>query len=255
MRLTIPVLGLEPIYLDQSIIAHESGKFDAATSYASKLVSRLSQKAYLTKKLPLKLGALNRLMGLMKETPKSYFEPMAGVGLSARLFDCTGDVILNDLDKGCQSVLKANFPKARVYGKDARKGHFPVVDLIFLDFNNFTMKRFLAGEELYVSMMDRAFASARMYVIVNDCTPFYFRYGKSSFETYSKLLSAELREINDYFFCARDLYRKRYNRDMMAVSYFDDSSFQLFGPKGKRGALRIEKAEPLRVVVSEGLLT
>lgn len=255
MKLIIP--EREPLVLDVGCasIKTESGKFDAKTSYASKLVTRLGQKAYRNQKLPLKLGACLTLLKRIQRLGghSSYFEPLAGVGLSARLFDSKGRVFLNDMDTGCQAVLRTNFPAAEVSGEDANTLNFPSVDLVFLDFNNFTMKRYLRGDEFYVNTMERAFSAAKKFVVVNDCSPFYFRYGVSAFENYSKLLNTPLHTVEEYLVALREFYKRRYRGwFLIHASYFTDSSFQLFAKKSE--FLKVERAFVLPVSLSEGLL-
>lgn len=253
LRIKLP--GCVALEIDRGAVRPEGGKFDAKTSYASKLVSRLDQKGYRLKKLPQKLGALKFLKEKMDSTPTSYYEPMAGVGLSARLFGVEGELFLNDLDEECQQVLRTNFPDAHVSGVDATQGEFPKVDLVFLDFNNFTMTRFLRGDSYYALMVDRAFESAKKFVVLNDCSPFYLRYGPSAYASYSKLLGSTLTTLEDYFFAARCMYKARYKAWIMeAVAYSGESSFQLFRRGRRTGVFRIEEAPGLPVEIGKGLL-
>lgn len=254
MKITLPTGP--SLVIDETTIAKEAGQFDASTSYASKLITRMGQHAYRTKKLPLKLGALSLLAARAASEGgyKSYFEPLAGVGLSAKLFNPKGSVTLNDLDLGCQAVLKANFPQAAVWGKDATTGFFPTADLIFLDFNNFTLKRYLSGDKYYVDMMDRAFSSARKFVILNDCSVFYFRYGEGSYETYSRLRGLPIHTTEEYLKSLPSLYSSRYDGwELIHAAYFSESSFQLF-KRGRKAELIVEKAVPLELKIGEGLL-
>lgn len=255
MKITIP--GREPLVLDRALIEPESGKFDASTSYASKLISRLGQKSYRMKKLPLKLGALRYLMteAVAAKDYSSYFEPMAGVGLAARLFNAE-DMILNDLDEGCQKVLKANFPNAKVYGKDAATGFFPVADMTFLDFNNYTLSKFARNDDLYGSMIHRAFDVTRRFVIINDCSQFYFRYGAKSYEKYSGMLGVKISTLSEYFEVLPAFYRQFYPEwCLIRVSHIGESSFQLFQrvSLNRKLPLRIDEAKLLPITIHEGL--
>lgn len=256
MKITIQ--GCEPLLLSSDLIAPETGKFDATTSYASKLVTRLGQKGYREKKLPLKLACLKVLKDRMKVLgyPKTYYEPLAGVGLSVKLFAPKGQLWLNDMDPGCQQVLKANFPKAKVWGGDMFGQGFPEADLIFLDFNDYTFKRYLTTN--YAEILERAFEHAKKYVILNDCSPFYFRYGEDSFKTYSKLMEVEVSTVREYFEAARRRYlnvpRHKGDWAMVHVAYFRESSFQLFcKPSAPFCVDAVDTGLP--VAINEGLLS
>lgn len=254
MKITITTCA--PLTLSEEDIAPESAKFDGKTSYASKLVSRLGQKAYRETKLPFKLECLRLLRNRANELGgyKTYFEPLAGVGLSARLFDPKGRTWLNDLDEGCQNVLKENFPKASILGGDALTMTYPTVDMTFLDFNDFTFKRYLQGA--YKDALCHALRCSSRFVVLNDCSPFYFRYGASSFEVYSKLMGCTLSSVEDYFKALRSEYAGAYPEwRMVHCAHFSESSFQLFY-KGKAPLVinSVKVGLPVRVNVG-GLLS
>lgn len=251
MKITIE--GCEPLHLTEELIAPESGKFNAETSYASKLVTRLGQKVYREKKLPAKLECLRILRTRARELGgyKSYYEPLAGVGLAAKLFAPTGKVWLNDMDPSCQQVLKANFPKATVWGGDMNGQGFPDADMIFLDFNDYTFKRYLTTS--YAGILERAFDHAKKFVVLNDCSIFYFRYGESSFKLYSKFLGKKISSREEYFKALRDRYP--YDEWKLAhVAYFSESSFQLFY-RGETSLKITQIRQGLPVKISEGLLS
>lgn len=257
MKVKFP--GAAPLTLSTDI-AFEEGKFDAKTSYASKLVTRLRQRSYREKKLPLKLSCLSILRdrALKMGDYRSYYEPLAGVGLSARLFDPNNKrkLWLNDLDEGCQKALKENFPKATVWGGDIIGQGFPKADMIFLDFNNFTWKRYLTGAECYPEILERTFKYAQKYVVLNDCSNFYFRYGAQSFVAYSKLLGATIASTPDYLTIIQKRYLERYpGWSMVHAAFFRESTFQLFY-KGSAPFIMTSLTEPtVSVTVSEGLLS
>lgn len=250
--------GCQPIAFPLGFEAGETGKFDADTSYAAKLLTRLKQRAYREYKLPAKLACLRALRVRAEALGgySSYAEPLAGVGLAVRVFDPKGALYLNDQDEGCRAVLAANF-KTKPTGKDALSMQFPAADLIFLDFNDFTFKRYLAGT--YQDPLTRAFDAARQFVVLNDCSMFYFRYGKGSYDVYGRLLGEKINTPGDYFRAIRKYYRERYPAwTLVEAAYFSESSFLLFsrGVRSKRAhrldSTLIEKVSP--VVFSEGLL-
>lgn len=230
------------------------GKFDARTSYADKLTTRLRTTTYRKKKLPAKLECLYAIKDRMQALGgySSYFEPFAGVGLSARLFAPTGTVALNDFDVGCAEALRSNFPSAIVTVTDAEGLEFPRSDLIFTDFNAFTLKRFRGGDNR--SVLDRAFDASQRFLLINDCSVFYFRYGKQSFDAYSRLMGVPICSVEDYFEQVRREYSSLYPRWSLAhVAYFTDSSFQLFYRGDASLGLTKIVAPVLEVSVGDGV--
>lgn len=249
------VAGCKPLVIPERLILKESGRFDSTTSYASKLVTRLSKKNYIENQLPFKLGSLNAFRVVIEaEGYSSYFEPLAGVGLSVRLFEPEGEVYLNDLDAGCCTVLRENFPSAVVTNADAVRMDFPRADVIFVDFNDFTLKRYLAGGSFYKGLLDKAFEAARKFVILNDCSVFYFRYGLRSYGVYGKLLGSPIKGVEDYLRRLQSFYAERYPQwCLVRVQYFRDSSFQLFSKKPLKFCLSSSSRLPVKI--SEGLFS
>lgn len=103
----------------------------------------------------------------------SYFEPLAGCGLTAKLLAPRhGGVYLNEKDVLCRRALQVNFPRAEVYGYNAEDAVLyetvEETDLTFLDFNNFTLYKFV--HNIYTNMMKHAFKISSKFVLVNDCT-------------------------------------------------------------------------------------
>jgi hypothetical protein len=89
------------------------------------------------------LGALGESIDGLRP-PKSALDLLGGCGFSAALIHhrfprC--ELILNDRDPLCAEVLRTNFPEDRVHQKDILSWDFPQADLIWIDFNNFTLKR------------------------------------------------------------------------------------------------------------------
>lgn len=221
----IIVRGYEPIVINDALLCSgEVESFGAGTSYVARLAAELRKPSYLTGRLPAKLMCLEALKERTGPV-SSYAEPMAGVGLSARVLG-GGDLYLNDLAEDCRQVLRANFSGEPTAG-DLERCEFRCGDLTFLDFNNFTLSRWLRGA--WSIPIDYVAAAFGRYVIVNDCTPFYFRYGTASYDVYSRLLGHVLTDPPEYFRAAARVWRERTGLRLLKVAYFRDSSFQLFG--------------------------
>lgn len=251
MRIVLP--GYQVLELPQEIIAPEQRPFNGTTSYASKLVTRLKQKSYREVKLPSKLNCLEVLKERMWELGgyKSYFEPLAGVGLSAALFQPKTSW-LNDLDEGCRKILLANF-FGTVTGEDALDMTYPLSDLIFMDFNDFTFKRFLKGT--YAEALARAFDNSRRFVILNDCSIWYFRYGQEAYANYSRIFDEPITSCTGYFEAVRKYHKERFGWNLIHTAFFRESSFQLFY-KGESNPLVSMIVPPVpQLKISEGLLS
>lgn len=237
----ICVEGYEPIVVPPELAVTETGAFDGHTPYVAKLVTRLKKRGYRERTLPSKLVCLEAIKARMYALGgyKSFAEPLAGVGLSARIFRCKGLIHLNDLDEGCQRILALNFPTEPT-GQDALKMKMPKVDVTFLDFNDFTMKRYLNGT--YKAVVDRAMESSKKFVVINDCSIFYFRYGANSYETYTKLLGEPIVDTEAYFVVLRRFFRKNYpDWWLVEADYFRDTSFLLFSRNKENLVVRYVK--------------
>jgi hypothetical protein len=249
----VSVRDYKPIVIPPKLMVKETKAFSADTPYVAKLITRLDKKSYLENKLPCKLLCLEALKKGMVDLGgyRSLAEPLAGVGLAARVLDGGGKMHLNDYDEGCYKILKHNFPEDDVTKQDMFSMKILKSDVVFLDFNDFTLRRFTKGP--YKEVVQRAMASAKKFVIINDCSVFYFRYGASSFEVYSKLLGLRITETPEYFRALRE-----YMEDVIEgwylvnVAYFRDTSFLLFAKIPS--ALKIEYVDkPKTTFISTSL--
>jgi hypothetical protein len=234
----LEIRGCEPIIIPDLLCSGMEGAFNGSTPYLNKVCARLRQRSYLQSKLPLKLMCLNRLRERVLELGgyRSYLEPLAGIGLSARLLS-PRKAVLNDLDPGCFAVLKQNFGKA-ARSVDAFDSTFSAADLVFADFNDFTMKRFFGT---YQKPLENFARTAQQFLIVNDCSPFYLSYGATSYGVYSKLLHQRLRTLTDYFEAVRPHY-SRLGFSLVHVTYISQTSFLLLARSSAR--LIIEQVLP-----------
>lgn len=223
----ITVEGYSPIILPSGLVSFEKGAFDSDTPYISKLMSRFGRRSYREKLLPTKLACLQSIRARTASLGgyESFFEPLAGVGLSARIFASSGALSLNDRDEACQAILRQNFTAA-VTGYDIHGMEFPPHDTIFLDFNDFTLKRLAAD---YGSVLKKGLGAANRFLVLNDCSVFYFRYGPKSFAVYSELLGQPISSVEGYFRALRIFLHKRFSEwYVVHAAYFRDSSFLLF---------------------------
>lgn len=230
MKLTIR--GYEPLIIPKEAIVPMKGSFDGQTPYIAKVAARWKQKSYIEKKLPLKILCLESIRDRAEAEGKfqSYSDPMAGIGISARIFGQKRFKFLNDLDVGCVQVLKRNFHAVAdppITSYDIMTADLSPAGMVFLDFNDFTMKRCLGK---YRGVMGRAFETAKTFLVINDCSPFYLRYGPAAFEVYSKLMESNIKSVGDYFRQAAVWYKK-YGWHLIQVNYFSETSFLLLSKR------------------------
>lgn len=243
------VKGCKPIVIPKELAVPEKGAFSGDTPYVAKLTTRLTKRGYLANKLPAKLLCLSELKKHMIALGgyKTLAEPMAGVGLSVRVLDNGGELYLNDMDEGCRSILELNFG-GEPTAQNAQKMELPWADVIFQDFNNFTFKRYLKGaKDIYAKIVDNTFGAAQKFVILNDCSVFYFRYGERSFATYSGYLGTEIHSVEEYFRAVAKFYHKQYPKwHLVQVAYFKDAAFLLFSLEKAKLAIKfIDNPEPI----------
>lgn len=249
MRLTIR--GYDPIVIPGKLLKPMSNGLKQDTSYISKIAARWKSRSYVTDKLPSKLLCLEsvRDRALHLGGYESYLDLLAGVGMSARIFEAPRNV-LNDFDPDCYKVLQSNCPKAHVTSCDITKFKgWTAADLVFVDFNDYTLKRGM--ERRYREVIENAVGLTRDFLIINDCTPFYFRYGEEAFKTYSRFMKKRITTVGDYFLALPPFY-KPLGLFLIHVAHFKDSSFQLWSkrPLVARTPLSVKKIEraPLGMV-------
>jgi len=200
------------------------------TSYLEKFLKRYSSsKNYREVLLPLKIKCLLNIKEEIKGKYKTYFDLLAGIGISGRIFH-EGESELNDFCPYCFEILKVNFPNQKVNNKDMFGYIMPKADFIFADFNNFTLKRFMNE---YKPILDMVFFNAQKYVLINDCSVFYLKYGLSSYKTYEKIIGEELLgNLNDFYEKVGRFFKKKYPEwSLIKIEAFKDTSFLLFEKK------------------------
>lgn len=212
-------------------LAFESTKFTMGndSSYAEKFIKRYrSSKHYRNVLLPLKLQCLFNVKKYLGDSYDSYLDLLAGIGISSRIFD-TDYNELNDFSGECYAILKENFksPNDTLYNIDMYHYNFNRFDFIFLDFNNNTLKKSLNE---YKPVIDNAFASANKYILINDCSVTYLKYGESSYKNYAKLLGVTSEELKiNYYSIIKQHYKKLYPTwSLTHIETHPQTSFLLF---------------------------
>lgn len=229
-------------------VAHGSFKMENSSSYLQKFVKRYnSSKNYRENLLPLKLQCLLNIQNIIAGKYNSYFEPFAGIGITAKIFACK-EMWLNDMSTECSDILYLNYKDKIVMNSNANHLiNFPNLDLIFADFNNLTIKRAL-GE--YKPLLDKTFATAQKYVILNDCSVFFLRYGKSSYDVYSKLYGGEIKNKDDFYGATIGFWNKLYpDWYVTRIEGFKDSSFILLSKEKVRPVVHINETHSIKTQI------
>ncbi len=171
---------------------------------------------------------------------ESYLEPLGGIGLDAQTFQVDpAQTYVNDIDPECLKVLQSKFRNVTSYDffDPAQRAELYGVqpDVIFVDFNDFTLFKFASGE-YRVETLD-TFAAAQTFSILNDCTPCYLRqFGRRSYERISRLLGKEITSVDEYFAALVPYYHEKMDWHLTDVEHFywaspkgnGASSYQLF---------------------------
>lgn len=222
-----------------------AGQFKGDTSYAAKFAQRCRKSVFMRKRLPGKIQSLQSLISVMGDYG-SYVDACAGIGVTGRIFGASvPKMYLNDQAEDCRACLQLNFPEAYISNYDAKVlGSLPAADVLLLDYNDFTLRRGLVGS--YKPMLEQLCSGPWDWVVLTDCTPFYFRYGAASFKSYSQLLGRGISSIEDYF---RELsyVLATMGLGLCRVAYWDDPLLEtafLLLSRRHAGAPCIDKVAP-----------
>lgn len=169
----------------------------------------------------------------------SYMEPFGGVGIDAMLFgNDPQQTYINDRDSQCLEILRANFPAECISSYDVSDcdqreellGKNP--DLLFVDSNNFTlttMTKTPTVPDLYRDLTMAAFDHAQKFVLINDCSCFYLKYGKKSFAKYSQILGFTIDSLDEYYHNVHRWWLQVVpDWHLVKIVHFGESSHQLF---------------------------
>jgi hypothetical protein len=157
-----------------------------------------------------------------KETePLKIVDGIARAGFWSAVFrnkwsDCI--LHLNDSDESCLPVLKRNFPNDKITNYDIRKWAPKSCDLVMLDFDFFTLKKF--HTEHWEDVITNWDASSKKYLILADGACFGFKFGN--------MKHYGIKEENEYYYLLRDELKKYMSKKLTVVSKFNNSSIVLF---------------------------
>jgi hypothetical protein len=178
--------------------------------------------------------------------PKSIIDAFGGCGFSAAILNHTfpkAKLYLNDLDPTCSEVLKKNFPKAIVRNEDIVTWDFPNVDLVWIDFNNFTLKRLSQWTDVLIKAGNRS-----KILMFTDSACYGFKMGNlKAYEVSTPL--------NYYILLSQHLYpiTKKYIR---MVSMFGPAA--VVRMENENGPIQMKNGvSPIKVhqIKKEGLFT
>lgn len=144
----------------------------------------------------------------LKGTYTSFLDPMAGLGIVASMFeDEKANLYLNDLDTICYKSMRRNFPTAVVTQKDYNDLSYTCrYGVTFLDFNNFTAKRFMNNEFRLHEFLLKRMKCTEDVIIINDTTPFYLRYGATSYKVVGDAIGQEIHTYEEYLAAMSNLF-------------------------------------------------
>lgn len=140
-----------------------------------------------------------------------------GAIFSERWPNCS--LILNEENKECVDILKLNYPTAVICYGSLSSWVPPTSDILFLDFDAFTLKKFKHHKRILEQV-----APTTKWLLIADSTCFGFKfgnmkhYGVSTMEEYFTLLNKETNPSLD-------------GKRIVAVSYFSNSAIVLYGHK------------------------
>lgn len=182
--------------------------------------------------LRLKLFCLRELKNAIDNDYASYFDPLGGIGLSAKIFEKDKSLTyVNDRSNDCYASLLKSFKPENCSNIDLEKKKFTQkFDLIFADYDAFTIKKLDTHKSL-----DNMFSNANKYVIVNDCSIYQIRrFGKSGLRNASNFFGISITTVEEYFAQIAGFYLNLYPEwYLQIVVTWDNSAFLLFGREKK----------------------
>jgi hypothetical protein len=125
---------------------------------------------------------------------------------------------LNESDTSCMAVLNRNFPLDKITSYDIRKWNPKSCDLVMLDFDYFTLKKFHTDH--WEDTITRWDASATKYLILADGACFGFKFGN--------MKHYDIKDEKEYYYLLRDELKGYMTKRLTVVSKFNNSSIVLF---------------------------
>lgn len=214
---------------DKYLDSYESENRGGKTSYVNEFL-----KGTLNSDFKYRIKCYSELHNLLEGSYESYLDIFGGVGLTGRIFaDVRKHSFFNDLDPTCVKILKDNYFPGNVFSQDVNTFNFKrKFDLILADFNNFTLKRYI---DEFKPVLSNILETSNKYVIVNDCSLFYLRYGERSYANYSKLYAKTIASREEYFEANKWFFEANHpGWRIKHTEAFSSSSFVLFEKTTKK---------------------
>jgi hypothetical protein len=168
-----------------------------------------------TQQAELRHECVRRLAAKIAGQMQTFLDPMAGIGVDAQLLGAGADTLVNDIDPACLAILRQKFTRVSSYdffNPPERTLLFASCqpDLIYLDFNTFTLAKWAKGE--YRAEFDESFATAQKFLILNDCSNFGLKmWGKHRlFAIYSQIMGATIGSVDDYLASLPAFFKQHY---------------------------------------------
>ena len=163
---------------------------------------------------------------------ESLIDPMAGAGIDAERF-MAPITWVNDTYPKCLEILRTKFQNVSSYDffkAEERAALFSLCkpDLVYLDFNNFTIAKWASGE--YRAELDYSFAAAQKFLILNDCSYHSLRMGWQR-KPYSQILGTPVHTADEYLAALPAFFKKQYPEWTLT----DEEHFFHASPKGNGG--------------------
>lgn len=125
---------------------------------------------------------------------------------------------LNESSVECLPVLKRNFPTDKITSFNIREWAPKSCDLVMLDFDFFTLKKFHSDHwEGVIASWD---ASSSKYLVLADGACFGFKFGN--------MKHYGIKDEKEYYYLLRDELKSYMNKKLTMVSKFNNSSIVLF---------------------------
>lgn len=221
----IQIINGQEIKFNNSFLPSTTKKRDSHTSYLNEFRIK-NNSIKLNSDFLFRLICYHNLKNYIKDSYKSNLDLFGGVGITAKLF-CVDEnqCVVNDIDKNCFEILKQNFNI--VTSIDVTKEKINQnYDLILCDFNDFTIKK---ATEKYKTTLENIFNHSKKYVVINDCSGFYLKYGKTAYEKYSSILKCKCENKLEFFRCENKFFSKKFPEwGLKRIEYFINSAFLLF---------------------------
>lgn len=165
---------------------------------------------------------------------------MAGCGFSVKIFEKylnPINMILNDMDLSCVDQLKRNITDKRriITSYDFFKfpfNKFPIPDLIFIDFNNFTLRKMDQWDEGLKNIKSPLLA-------LTDSACYGFKFGN--------LKKYGFKSEMEYYYALSDEMNKRYGYGIEITFPFGPACIVLLVHGRTFKNIQCEYSEPIRI--------